>query len=62
MPELAQQNNRSGTIDGGDAMAFNANYASGSSGADMDGAGEAAPPDWLQSMAQLAAACSGGCP
>jgi hypothetical protein len=62
VPELAQQNNRSGTIDGGDAMAFNANYASGSSGAAMDGDGETAPPDWVQCMAPWATACAGGCP
>lgn len=51
-----------GLIDGGDAMAFNANYAAGSAGADMDGDGEVSPPDWLQYMSQWAAACSGGCP
>ncbi|MBL9030519.1 MAG: hypothetical protein JNM80_02260 [Phycisphaerae bacterium] len=51
-----------GTIDGADAMAFNANYACGSSGADIDGDGEVSPPDWVQYMAQWAAACSGGCP
>ncbi|MFN0131084.1 MAG: hypothetical protein ACKVW3_00895 [Phycisphaerales bacterium] len=51
-----------GTIDSGDAFAFNENYAAGSSGADINGDGETAPPDWVQYMAQWAAACAGGCP